>query len=329
MLKRFVNSCINKFGKLKVKVTEVLKGIIEAGRTNSYVETYSNKADTLHRYVKENSERDLKKAFEFNTRKAIWRMGLGKVVLAFDTTEELYFGKNGGLNVRQIKAENGADEAFSYLVLNVIKPKPLPLMAIPYKQGNDLTAIVKELLEYARSLRIIIECVLFDRGFYIGDLISYLSSVNMKYLIFVPENKAMKKYIKNTDYLKSFHHLIGYNKYKSTWKSQTKIVIIRDYYFNDKIKRWRKFYWCFATNLQSSVKLIKIYKQRWQIETDFRVHDEARIKSKSNIPIVRYFYFLTSLILMANWEVNRMKHPNIPFKRYLKDIEQLFSGDIT
>lgn len=329
ILKRFVKVSINILGEIRVKVNEVLRSIIEAGRTNSYVETISDKADTLHRHIKENSERDLKRAFEFNTRKAIGRMGLGRVILAFDVTEELYFGENGGLNVRQIKHENGADEAFSYLVLNIIKPKPLPLMAIPYKQGDDITSLIKELIEYARSLRITIECILFDRGFYIGDLISYLSSINMKYLIFVPENKAMKKYIQQTNCLRSFKHLIRYNKYQSTWIAETKIVIIRDKYFNKKEQRWKKFYWCFATNLQSSFNLIRIYKQRWQIETDFRVQDEARIKSKSNVPIVRYFYFLTSLVLMANWELNRLENPDVPFKRYLKNIEQKFQIEIT
>lgn len=329
LINKFINSCINKFKNLKVKVFEILSGIVEAGRTNSYVETISNKADTLHRHIKDNSERDLKRAFEFNTRKAIGRMGLGRVVLAFDVTEEFYFGENGGLNVRQIKHQNGADEAFSYLVLNIIKPKPLPLMAIPYKQGDDITDLIRELIKYARSLRIIIECVLFDRGFYIGDLISYLSSINMKYLIFVQENKAMKRYIKQTNCLRSFNHLVGFNKYKSTWKAETKIVIIKDYYFRKKEKRWKKFYWCFATNLQSSFNLVRIYKQRWQIETDFRVQDEARIKSKSNIPIVRYFYFLMSLILMGSWEVNRIKNPDVPFKRYLKNIEQKFLTEIT
>lgn len=329
LLKKFVNASINIFGKLRVKVNEVLQSIIEAGRTNSYVETISDKADTLHKHIKENSEEDLKRAFEFNTRKAIGRMGLGKVILAFDITEELYFGENGKLNVRQIKHQNGADEAFSYLVLNVIKPKPLPLMAIPYKQGDDITSLIKELIGYARSLRIIIECVLFDRGFYIGDLISYLSSINIRYLIFVPENKAMKRYIQQTNCLRSFEHSIEYTKSKSTWIIKTKIVIIRDKYFNKKENKWKKFYWCFATSLKSSFNLVRIYKQRWQIETDFRVQDEARIKSKSNIPIVRYFYFLTSLILMANWELNRLKHPSVPFKKYLKNIEHIFANEIT
>src|SRR3989338_4031867 len=177
---------------LRVATHKIISALIEAGRTISYVETVSNKADTLHRHLKNISETELKRAFEFNTRKAISRMGLGRVVLAIDTTQELYYGENGKLNVRQVKHEKGTTEAFTYVVLSVVEQKPLPLMALPYKQGDDLTALVKELLGYARKLPFIINLILFDRGFYIWDLISYLSSERLKYIIFVPQNKAMK-----------------------------------------------------------------------------------------------------------------------------------------
>lgn len=324
---KFIRGCIKTFSKLKVKVSDLITSIIEAGRTNSYVETVSNKADTLHRYAKENTEQDLKRAFEFNTKKAIWRKGLRNVVLAIDPTKELYYGKNGKMNVRQIKHEKGAGEAFSYAVLEIIKPNPLPLMAIPYRQGDDLTNIIKELLEYAKSLPIIIEYVLFDREFNIGELIDYLSSRKIKYLIFVPENSAMKRYIAETDEIASFAHVMKYNKYFSNHLVETKIVIIKDQYFNKKKNKWENFYWCFATNLRTSRDLIRKYKQRWQIETDFRIHDEARIKSKSNEPIIRYFYFLVSLILVSNWEVNRLIHPEMCFKKYLKFVQGEFEKE--
>ena len=74
MIKRYVESSINRLGKLRIKVIDILKGILEAGRTNSYIETISDKADSLHRHIKENSEKDLKRSFEFNTRKAIGRI---------------------------------------------------------------------------------------------------------------------------------------------------------------------------------------------------------------------------------------------------------------
>ena len=323
LIKRFVNGCIKTFTKLKVEVKKIISSIVEAARTISYVETVGNKADTLHRHVKESTEQDLKRAFEFNTSKAVGRMGLGRCTLAIDPTAEPYYGKNGKLNVRQKKSENGTDEAFTYVVLSVVKPSPLPLMALPYKQGDDLTTLVKELLKYARTLPITIQLVLFDRGFYIGELIDYLSSEKIRYLIFVPQNKAMKRYISQMNNVVSFCHEMKYNKRKSWWKVQTKIVIIKDL-----IKK-EDYYWCFATNVRQSLYLISKYKQRWQIETDFRVHDEARIKTKSNEPIVRYFYFLTSLVLLANWEVNRLLHPTVCFKKYLKSVQEEFEREIT
>jgi hypothetical protein len=320
-----ITSIIKKVSNgLKVATHKIVSAIVEAARTISYVETVSNKADTLHKHVKENTEQDLKKAFKFNTKKAIGRMGLGRVTLAVDTTAEPYYGKNGKMNVRQKKFEKGTDEAFAYVVLSVVKPKPLPLMALPYKQGDDLTTLVKELLSYARSLPIIILCVLFDRGFYIGDLISYLSSEKIRYLIFVPQNEAMKKYMAQTKTIASFNHTMKYNKRKSYWRVQTNIVVIKDL-----IKNKKDYFWCFATNLRQSLYLISKYKQRWQIETDFRVHDEARIKTKSNEPIVRYFYFFTSLVLLANWEVNRLLHPEVCFKKYLKFVQEEFEREIT
>lgn len=320
--RKYIQSIIKKLScNLRVAINEISSAIIEAGRTISYVETVSNKADTLHRHIKNSDEKILKRAFEFNTRKAIARMGLGKVTLAIDTTKELYYGKHAGLNARRIKYDNGTDTAFEYIVLSVVEPKPLPLMALPYKQGQDKATLCKELLEYARSLRIDIGCILFDRGFYIGELIKYLSSEKLRYLIFAPQNKAMKKYILQTDSLASFEHVMKWNKNFSWGEINTKVVIIKGKYFNQKKKQWQECYWCFATNLRQSLYLISKYKQRWQIETDFRVHDEARIKSKSNEPIIRYFYFMTSLILMANWEVNRLTHPKVCFKKYLKIIQ--------
>ena len=69
---------------IKKYITNIVKKLsdgLEAARTISYVETVSNKADTLHRYVKINSEQELKRAFEFNARKAIGGMSLEKQYL--------------------------------------------------------------------------------------------------------------------------------------------------------------------------------------------------------------------------------------------------------
>ena len=67
--------------------------------------------------------------------------------------------------------------------MSTVYPVRLPLMSIPYKQGDDIAEICIELLEYARSLPVRIRKVLFDRGFYIWHLIDYLESKIFLFLI--------------------------------------------------------------------------------------------------------------------------------------------------
>src|SRR3989339_2226841 len=48
-------------------------------------------------------------------------------------------------------------------------------------------------------------------------------------------------------------------------------------------------------------KIIKTYKKRWRIETQFRVQDEARIRCKSSEMKIRYFLFLFEQMLQTIW----------------------------
>jgi hypothetical protein len=63
------------------------------------------------------------------------------------------------------------------------------------------------------------------------------------------------------------------------------------------------------------------YKQRWQIETDFRVQDEARIKSKSTEMKVRFFFFLFEQMLQVQW---MCFHKNdLPFKEFIIEMAKM------
>jgi hypothetical protein len=85
-----------------------------------------------------------------------------------------------------------------------------------------------------------------------------------------------------------------------------------------------EFAWIFATNIRfrTRAEYVWYYKRRWQIETNFRVEDEARIKSKSTSYLVKYFYFLVSLLLHLLWIINKNIKYHAPFKKYLDVIEQ-------
>ena len=299
---------------------------MEAGRTLSYIETVDgSRSDTLHRNVKGLYEEDLRRAFELAVRRVLKGARVKSCVLAFDTTKELYWGKHAGLYVRGIKAERGSSEAWEWLVVSMVKPFPLPLMALPYRQGSDLATLTIDLLKYVTSLGLIVDVALFDRGFYIGHLIDFLGSEKIKYLILVPENERMKKYAALTDSVRGFTHQMVYKKDRSSWKPQTKIVVIKNVH-----KKGRTFDMFFATNLPASSNLLVIYPQRWQIETNFRVMDEAKIKSKSNIHIIRYFYFLVQLLLHVAWNATKtVLRIKITFKKYLAEISKQLLNSVT
>lgn len=287
----------------------------------TYVETVDgSKADSFHRHIKLLYEEDLRQAFELVVRDVLKKLKIRRCVIAIDTTKELYWGEHGSLNVRQIKHERGADEAFEWLVVSMVKPIPMTLMALPYRQGNDLATLTIDLLKYVKKLGVHVDLALFDRAFYIGHLIDFLEAERLNYLILVPENERMKFYAELTETIGEFEHEMEYKKDKSTWKPSTKIVVIKNVQKGDNI-----FNMFFATSLAASMGLLRIYPKRWQIETNFRVMDEAKIKSKSNEHIIRYFYFMVQLLLHLAWNVTKRIIGYVQFKRYLLELIMRFT----
>ncbi len=289
--------------------------LAEAGRTLSYVETVdSRRADAFHKPIKSLFEEDIRHNYELVVRKAVRDLKLKDVEIAIDTHKSFYWGKHGGLNVRGTKCEQGTNLVWEWIVVSVVKPVSLPLMALPYRQGGDLTSLSIELLEFVKSLKLNVKLSLFDRGFYIGRLIDYLEAKRVKYIILAPQNAAIKRYISQTESIASFAHTISYAYKKSKWKPKTNIVVIND----DK----RKLQFTYATNLPCNRCIFELYRRRWQIETHFRVAKEAKIKSKSSISIIRYFYFMIQLLLTVTWTMTKkLIHP-ISFKRYLAKLSQ-------
>jgi hypothetical protein len=297
--------------------------ICESARTTSYMETVGNKADTLHRYIGNSDIRALKRGYELQLRKMLKRLNLKKVELAIDGKKDPYYGKEL-FHTRRTKYERGTNNSWEYIQLSVVWPIRVPLMAIPYPQGADLAEICIELLEFARSLQLTIMNVLFDRGFYNAHLIDYLQSRKSKkpipYLILVPRDKAIKRYIiETTKKMGVFEHKMKYSKEKSTWKPKTTIVVCKEV---GKNRKGELYDMIFATNLKPSWSLIRRYRRRWNIETGFRIMEEGKIMTKSNNPLIRYFYFLLRGLLTLLWTVSNVCKTELTYKRYLCSIEK-------
>ena len=291
--------------------------LTDAARHQTYIETVCpSRSDTFHRQIKCLDKNKIAECLISTANEVLRKLRIRNVTLAFDTTKEPYWGKNGGLNVRQTKQERGTVEAFTWIVVSIVKPKSIPLLALPYVQGADLADLVIEVFERLKSFKFSIKRCLFDRGFYIAHLISYLEANQISYLILAPANCALKRYADCVEKRGAFPHQMRYSRDMSAWKVNTKIVIFKNIPVKDK-----KVDFFFATNLKTSNYLLRWYRERWQIETNYRVEDEANIKSKSTNYLIRYFYFLISLLLHLLWIVNKNLNYYVPFKKYLDIIE--------
>lgn len=321
ILRKFVDKCLSVSRLGKGWCDSLIQGIIEAGRTISYVETtIPSKADTLHIEIKQCDNKTFMHEFEQVVRFAIAKLKLKKVKLGFDTTEDLTWIESG-FNLRPSVYEHPL-LSWQYLNVSIVEPYFIPLMSIPYRQIDDLDNLVIDLLNYIKTLPIIVDLILFDRGFYHAHLIDYLNNVKggkpWFYLMLVPEKEAQKRYIQQTRdanlMFASYKHIFDYKKDKSSWHPSTTIMT--------KIVD-EKTAWCYATNQRPSLNLCIGYPKRWNIETGFRIHDEARIKSKSKNQSIRFFYHILGMLLIILWRLQN-KVRIIVFKRYLKWLEYQF-----
>ncbi len=301
----------------RMLATEILAHyLLKVAKSYSYIETFSSHADTLHNWLSKVYEEDIKSSFEIQVRLALRRLNIRSAELAFDITKEPFYGKTRNLHIFNVdSSKHSYNGEFQYITCCLInKGKQIPLMALPVCHGEQIKLCI-DLIKYVQSLKFRIKYVLFDRGFYSGELIDYLNSQEIKYLIFVPALKGiLQEYKKTTISFAKFEHQMAYSKAKSKWKPRTIIVVCKSIF---------DFDWLFATNIMfdEPKEYILLYKRRWQIETNYRVEDEAKIKSKSCNYLIRYFYFMVSCLFHLLWIVNKNVAYYVQFKRYLDIIE--------
>lgn len=327
IIKTFVNKCLSLAYMGHEWCSDLVSGIVEAGRTISYVETaVPSKADKFHQSIKSSDKRIFMHEFENSVRKILSRLKPKRVKIGFDTTEEVTWCREIPFNLRP-SIYNLPLEGWHFLNVSIIEPYYLPLMSVPYRRVDNLDNLVIDLLQYIKTLPITVELILFDRGFYHAYLIDYLNGKKRgwawPYLILVPKREAQKKYIQRTredeKIFAYYEHIFDYKKDKSSWNPKTTIMVrIVD----------EDVAWCYATNQKPSIRLCSQYPKRWGLETGFRVHDEARIKSKSRSSLIRFFNHLIGMLLVGVWRLKQAEAQRvIVFKRYLKFVEYYFCSE--
>lgn len=286
----------------------VVVDLLKAASSHTYVETLGNKADILHYHLGKSYPEVLSEEFFEQAKNKIKRLNLCSVDLVADITEENFYGNTSGLFVHGWTGEKGVKAKFRFLVIAAkFRNKIIPFYVAILPVGCFKADYLGEAVEWFQTLGIKARKIILDRGFYSGNIIDTLKLKKIKYLIFAPKKKLYKHMLASVEKECVIEYSIKYSKDKSTHHAETNLALLKNVQGYD---------WVFATNsFLTGEKYVRMYKQRWNIETMFRVHDEARVKSKSVKAVTRLFYFIISMLLLLNWNIHYKEKTT--FKLYI------------
>lgn len=304
---------------------QLTTALIIASSHNTYVETVSDKADTLNRHIKNSIPSMMTHAYLEQTQRfaRIKKWKEKRVILAVDYTEENFYGDVQGFDVHGWTGQQGIKGHFKLLTISIVSdevPEKIPLLSVPILLGHYKSHVVNYLVSQVRPLFANIDLVLFDRGFYDKDLMFELKKADYPYLIFVPKQRDKQEILYA---LNNGDHIVVENEFtvkkdKTTYHDENYLVFLKQIYC---VTTNECYDWVFATNVETVAlgQIIPTYKKRWRIETGFRVQDDATIKCKSKDLQTRYMLFLFTQLLQADWMCFHKEEVN--FKAFIIELE--------
>jgi len=299
--------------------------ITESAAYNTYIETIGNKADILYLRIKKSLISMVRHAYLEYIKRLSKKFELNKksVILAFDYTEEDFYGDAQGFDIHGWTKKDAITGKFKFLTCSIISdeiPQKIPLISTPIRIGHYKSHEVLYCLSLIKNYIGKIRLILFDREFYNNDLMYELTKMEYPFLIFVKKFKEYKNLLEELEEKKTiFVHDYTVNKNQSKYKGENYLAFLKQIYDPRSDKNYD---WIFATNVEKVVlsDLLITYKKRWRIETQFRVQDEAKIRCKSKDMRIRYFFFLLEQLLQVTWICF---HDRTPFKKFLIELAKI------
>ena len=308
ILKHFIDDSLG-LNKEDFQITgfDLVMPLIDSAAYNTYLETVSNKTDTLYLRIKESLTEMVTYSYLDYIRRLSQKFNWKdkEVILALDYTDEDFYGDVQGIDIYGWTGKDGVTGKFKFLTCNIISddiPQKIPLISIPVSIGHYKSYAITHCLSLIKPHIGKIKLLMFDRGFYDKDLMFELQKSDYPYLIFVPKQKDKKEILFPMEKGEqvAIIHDFTVNKDKTKYHGETFLAFLKEIY---DPKSEKAYDWVFATNVEelSLSNIIQTYKKRWRIETSFRVQDDAEIKCKSKEMKIRYFLFMYQQMLQTQW----------------------------
>jgi len=232
--------------------------------------------------------------------------------LAIDLTLIPYHGQpeSDPKEVYRSKAKDGTSHfhayASAYLVLH---GQRCTVALTPVEKGEKMDVVVKRLLGLARKAGIRPKLLLLDRGFYSVGVIRYLQAARVPFLMPAIAHGRKPTAAKPATGIRAFQLLKkgGWGQHTLTDAKKRRATVSICVYCGNYNGQWKKhgrFAWVYAywgIKPQSPRWLADTYRQRFGIETSYRQMNEARIKTCTRRPLLRFLFVAIALILRNVW----------------------------
>lgn len=253
------------------------------------------------------------RAFVENFLHAHWR-GIRRQLpyLLVDETHESYTGKKKSIWIHKYKHEAGDTGSFKFLTFALVGPvKRLVVNVVPLRKREKSLPHIIETICWLRQ-HVKFRLVIFDRGFYDGNLVRALNDLGVKYLIRVRIWAEVRCMLESCKGWTALEHRIGAKRGKEG--VATTLVLGKD----------NKGPWAFVTNAcpQQIWRLRNYYRKRWNIENTFKVCDGIRLPTNSTRIELKLLFFLFSCVVYNVWQQLRRAQCAFTLRRCAKKIRK-------
>ncbi len=241
-----------------------------------------------------------------------------KVALAFDITDEPYYGKVKGLWIHPQQPARGSTGCFKFITVSCTdRNNKFILGNLPVQIGADVVQLIMDLAEKARHFTNP-EMLLFDRGFDDCRLIEALQNAGFRYQILWRKSKWTKNIFKKMKRgeIREVNRRRIYSRNKGKYKVKIRFVLIKKY---KRYKNGKAYDWVFATNTRQKSQHFYVdkYRKRWNIETAFRVLDNIQIKTTTKNEIIRYFINMFCCLVYNLWKLFNIIECKMTLKNFV------------
>lgn len=229
----------------------------------------------------------------------------GKHRIAIDLHLIPYYGNPSTAETPYIyrsQAKAGTTSFFAYATVYVIcRNKRVTLGIHAVHRQETLVATVSYLLAMLHTLRVRVECLYLDRGFFSVPVIRWLKALNLPFLM----PAVVRGKTKGTRQL-----LVGRKSYATDYTLTStqygsvdcQMRVVCTYYKGFKGKHGIQYSLYVVHRIKVALhQLHQHYKARFGIESSYRIKNTCRIRTTSKNPVTRLLFVALAFILVNLW----------------------------